>query len=165
MSYTPSHSDFVVVFKPGNFASFLKASRRFAQGDTLAVMNNTIQSKKSYASLHCGRGSQDIIEFNSDLVYGRSNHSCEPNVAVDLSSADPANWHVRALKDIEAGSPITWFYPSTEWEMVQPFECQCGAKSCLGLIQGAKHLRREEVVGRGWVNPWIEELMGEREKV
>ncbi|KAF7377368.1 hypothetical protein MSAN_00158100 [Mycena sanguinolenta] len=93
-----------------------------------------------------------------------ANHSCEPNVAIDLSSADSANWHVRALKDIAAGSPITWFYPSTEWEMVQPFKCECGAKGCLGFIQGAKHLRRG-VVERGWINPWIEELINEREKM
>jgi hypothetical protein len=33
------------------------------------------------------------------------NHSCEPNVAFNLSSPDRANWHIRALKRIEVGDP------------------------------------------------------------
>lgn len=31
------------------------------------------------------------------------NHSCDPNVAFDLSSSDPAEWHIRALRRIDAG--------------------------------------------------------------
>ncbi|KAJ7695087.1 hypothetical protein B0H17DRAFT_930971 [Mycena rosella] len=160
--YIPSHADFVVEFKPGDFASFLRAGRHFGQGDTLAVLNKATRSDKAYSTVQCGKESKDNIELNSDLVY--VNHSCEPNVVFDLSSADRANWHVRALKDIDAGSPLTFFYPSTEWEMEQPFECQCGTKSCLGRIQGAKFLTRDEVVERGWVSPWIEELISEREE-
>ena len=58
--------------------------------------------------------------MDSELVYGEwtcrfllkafqvnlgltVNHSCEPNVAFDLSSDDQAEWHVRALRRIEAG--------------------------------------------------------------
>lgn len=31
------------------------------------------------------------------------NHSCDPNVAFDLSSSDASEWHLRALKDIHPG--------------------------------------------------------------
>ena len=73
------------------------------------------------------------------------NHSCEPNVAFDMSSKNPADWHVRALRRIQTGEdgeyeledhghrqklsyacPVTFFYPSTEWELDQAFECRCG---------------------------------------
>lgn len=75
------------------------------------------------------------------------NHSCEPNVAFDLSSEDQNEWHVRALKTIREGetrkclyaipatkytdhlstyAQVTFFYPSTEWDMAQPFDCICG---------------------------------------
>jgi len=54
------------------------------------------------------------------------NHSCEPNIAFDLTSADKQKWHARALRDIDPGETITFFYPSTEWDMKQSFECQCG---------------------------------------
>ncbi|KAJ7695088.1 hypothetical protein B0H17DRAFT_1056361, partial [Mycena rosella] len=54
---------------------------------------------------------------------------------------------------------VNFFYPSTEWEMEQAFEFGCAVKTCLGRIQGAKFLTRDEVAARGWVSPWIEELM------
>lgn len=79
----------------------------------MAVMNNTIP--------HCTAEEDRKILLNSIRISYTAgvllqsiatthwccsaNHSCEPNVAVDLSSANPANWHVRVLKDIEAGCP------------------------------------------------------------
>ena len=63
------------------------------------------------------------------------NHSCEPNVYFDVSKRE-----VRCLRDIEAGEEIAFFYPSTEWSMVQAFECTCGTPSCLGIINGAASL-------------------------
>ncbi|KAJ7132118.1 hypothetical protein C8R44DRAFT_901969 [Mycena epipterygia] len=176
LSYTPSHTNFIVEFQSGNFASFLKSHRSFWEGDTLAVLNNLTRSSKAYSTVQYGKGPQDNVELNSDFLYGKFrrasiaislisiqvNHSCEPNIAFDLSSSDPAEWHVRALKNIDAGSPLTFFYPSTEWEMDQAFECQCGTTSCLGRIQGAKFLTSDGV-DRTWVSPWIVELMCERD--
>jgi hypothetical protein len=63
------------------------------------------------------------------------NHSCEPNTFFDTT-----NGEVVALRDIAANEEITFFYPSTEWSMTQPFTCFCGAACCLGQIQGAIHL-------------------------
>ncbi len=42
-----------------------------------------------------------------------------------------------AIKDIGNGEELKFFYPSTEWEMDQPFICNCGSSQCLGLISGA----------------------------
>ncbi|KAJ7173779.1 hypothetical protein C8R46DRAFT_1161527 [Mycena filopes] len=160
--YTPSHPDsFVVKFQSGDFSSFLKTRRSFVQGETLTVLRDLTTGPKAYSTVQCGRGPEDNVELNSDFLY--VNHSCEPNIAFDLSSADPTEWHVRALKDIDAGSPVTFFYPSTEWEMDQAFECQCGTKTCLGRIQGAKFLTVDQVKERGWTSPWIVELMEERD--
>ncbi|KAJ6485891.1 hypothetical protein C8R45DRAFT_1062729 [Mycena sanguinolenta] len=161
VSYTPSHPDFFVEFKSGKFASFLRTRRTFAEGDTLTVLGNLTRSPKAYSTVQCGRGPEDNVGLNSDFVY--VNHSCEPNVAFDLSSADPEKWHVRALKNIEVGSAVTFFYPSTEWEMDQAFECHCGTESCLERIQGAKYLTREEILRHGgWASPWILELMEDK---
>ncbi|KAF8196736.1 hypothetical protein K438DRAFT_1906208 [Mycena galopus ATCC 62051] len=163
VSYTPSHPDFFVEFKSGKFTSFLKTRRLgagFCKGDTLTVLHNLTRSPKAYSTVQCGRGSEDNVELNSDFVF--ADHSCEPNVVFDLSSADPRQWHVRAVKDIEAGSAVTFFYPSTEWDMEQGFECHCGTESCLGRIQGAKYLAKEELLKHGgWASPWILELMKE----
>jgi hypothetical protein len=50
---------------------------------------------------------------------------------------------VVALKKIEEGDEMTFFYPSTEWNMVQPFKCFCGSSRCLGEIKGAAHISPE----------------------
>ena len=67
------------------------------------------------------------------------NHSCEPNCFFDTT-----NMQLIALTDILSGAAFTFFYPSTEWDMQQPFACCCGSKKCLGEIRGAAHLSSEQ---------------------
>lgn len=66
------------------------------------------------------------------------NHSCEPNTFFDTKTGQ-----VVALRSIAPNEEITFFYPSTEWSMTQPFTCFCGAANCLGQIQGAAHLSKK----------------------
>ncbi|KDR67984.1 hypothetical protein GALMADRAFT_257533 [Galerina marginata CBS 339.88] len=160
-SYVPTHSELIVEFAPGEYRSSLKSLKAFKEGEVLAILKGTIKSRKAYTSVQCGSGPGDHIELNSDLVY--VNHSCEPNVAFDLSSAEQSKWHVRALRAIKPGDTLTFFYPSTEWEMDQPFNCECGTTTCLGTIQGAKYLSREELGARKYVSPWILKLVMERD--
>jgi hypothetical protein len=51
---------------------------------------------------------------------------------------------VVALKHIQAGEELTFFYPSAEWEMAQPFNCHCGSINCLKEIRGAAFLSKKE---------------------
>ncbi|KAF9786409.1 hypothetical protein BJ322DRAFT_1210802 [Thelephora terrestris] len=154
-AYVPTHPElFVVEFQPGNFASRLVSLKSFEAKETIARISRfTRTPHAAYHTVQCGSALGDNIELHSDLVY--VNHSCEPNVAFDLSSKDTSQWHVRALKQVKAGDPLTFFYPSTEWKMAQPFDCLCGSKTCLGRIEGAFILSAEELSSRGFVNPWI----------
>ncbi len=68
------------------------------------------------------------------------NHSCDPNVFFNTTSMELA-----ALKDIEPGEELSFFYPSTEWDMAQPFVCNCKSDQCLQLIKGAAFLSRESL--------------------
>jgi hypothetical protein len=63
------------------------------------------------------------------------NHSCDPNVFFDTASMQ-----LICLKPLQPGDEMTFFYPSTEWDMAQPFVCNCGSSRCLQLINGASHL-------------------------
>ena len=65
------------------------------------------------------------------------NHSCNPNTFFDTAAME-----VICLKSIAAGEELSFFYPATEWEMSQPFVCNCQSKDCLQLINGASHLDR-----------------------
>lgn len=64
-----------------------------------------------------------------------TNHSCDPNVFFDTAAMEFV-----ALKDIKPGDEFTFFYPSTEWDMAQPFECMCGSNGCLKTISGAANM-------------------------
>ncbi|KAH9479641.1 Histone-lysine N-methyltransferase ash1 [Psilocybe cubensis] len=153
-TYVPTHpGSFLVEFVPGEYRSSLKSLKSFQAGETLALLTGISKGVKAYSSVQCGNGPNDHIELNSDLLY--VNHSCEPNVAFDLSASDRAKWHLKALKKIDAGDHLTFFYPSTEWEMSQPFTCECRAPTCLGTIQGAKYLSLQDLLARGYVSPWI----------
>jgi len=63
------------------------------------------------------------------------NHSCDPNVFFDTTTLE-----LVCLKPLQPGDELTFFYPSTEWDMSQPFVCNCKSKECLQLINGASHL-------------------------
>ncbi len=63
------------------------------------------------------------------------NHSCNPNVILDMEKMV-----VVACRDIKAGDELSFFYPSTEWEMAAPFICLCGSPSCIHVVAGARFL-------------------------
>ncbi|THH19442.1 hypothetical protein EW146_g1729 [Bondarzewia mesenterica] len=160
-SYSPSHPGlFSVDFRPGEYTSALIAVKDFDEGEIMAYLEGLTKAPKAYTSVQCGPNDDDHIELNSDLVY--VNHSCQPNVAFDMSSPDETKWHARALEPIRSGEALTFFYPSTEWDMDQPFDCRCGAPSCLKRIQGAAHLTKEQLLARKFVSPWILASVAER---
>jgi hypothetical protein len=123
-------------------------------GAIFAPITGTTPGTKAYTSVQTGRDTH--IELNSDLVY--CNHSCAPSLVFDM-----ARMEVRVVDDkpLKAGDALTFFYPSTEWEMDQPFQCTCGAGECRGWISGAKTMSAEELDGY-WLNGHIAELLNER---
>ncbi|KAK5467493.1 hypothetical protein LTS15_000466 [Exophiala xenobiotica] len=101
------------------------------------------------------------IELNCDFF-------CEPSLEFHVvpDSEEPViEVRVAARRDnggnptrgVKAGDELTFFYPSTEWEMEQPFQCGCGTASCKGLISGAKDMTPEQLRGY-FLNAHIEDL-------
>lgn len=84
------------------------------------------------------------------------NHSCTPNVIFDTT-----NWVVKAVRKIEIGEELTFFYPSTEWSMDRGFDCVCQSPNCLGYIQGAAHLNRA-VLRQYQLSDYIESKLSDR---
>ena len=63
------------------------------------------------------------------------NHSCDPNVILETDKMV-----MIARRDIEKGEELSFFYPSTEWEMAAPFICLCGSANCIHVVAGARFL-------------------------
>lgn len=82
------------------------------------------------------------------------NHSCRPNALVDAERRT-----IVALRDLAPGEELTLFYPSTEWAMVEPFDCLCAAPECIGRVRGARDLPRE-VLTRYRLSRHVRALLG-----
>lgn len=114
----------------------LHSLQSFNPGDEIADFSpGELHSKPSYLTVQTGIN-RHIILKPQFLQY--INHSCDPNVFFDTST-----FKLVCLKPIQAGEEMRFFYPSTEWDMAQPFVCNCGSSQCLQLINGASHLSLE----------------------
>ncbi|RKP19631.1 hypothetical protein ROZALSC1DRAFT_28796 [Rozella allomycis CSF55] len=135
LSFNKDLSELVQVLKPlngeKNFTSKLVSKVHFKAGQIIYPLKGLTLAKKRYTTVQIGENNH--IELNSDLVY--MNHSCDPSVNVDTD-----NRFVIAMKDIAPGAELTFFYPTTEWDMDQPFQCWCSHPKCIKEVQGAKYL-------------------------
>jgi hypothetical protein len=111
----------------------LHSSHYFQTGDVMTLFSPTsIQDHPDRFTVQ--KNEKEHIVLNPEyLKY--LNHSCTPNCFIDVD-----NYQLIALEVIEKGAELTFFYPSTEWEMAEPFECHCNTMHCLNKIQGAAHI-------------------------
>lgn len=152
---SPPLSEIVqVVHGSGDFSSKLITLVDREPGERLcAIEGAVLVTQRAYTSVQV---SEDCdMELKSILVY--ANHSCNPSVVFDTAKLE-VRVGERAIKK---GDDITFFYPSTEWDMTQPFHCNCGAERCLGRIHGARYMD-EAVLQRYWLNPHIRRLLANR---
>ena len=116
----------------------LIATRSFKQEEVLSRFGaSRIYFTPNYLTVQTGVNKH--IALNPEFLQ-YINHSCEPNVFFDTTS-----FELRALRDIEVNEEFSFFYPSTEWEMDQPFNCYCGNAECLQNIGGARFLDEKAI--------------------
>ncbi|OGM49267.1 galactose-proton symport [Aspergillus bombycis] len=151
----PSHPDRLLVVKGDQpYTSSARSLVSLPAGAVFAkITTATPGDHDTYTSVATGIGSR--IELNSDLVY--CNHSCAPSLVFDMT-----RFEVRVAEDrpLAVGDELTFFYPSTEWAMVQPFQCACGAGlgKCLGRIAGASQIH-SSVLREYWLNTHIQQQL------
>ncbi|RDW79086.1 uncharacterized protein DSM5745_05938 [Aspergillus mulundensis] len=156
-THPPTHPGLIHVHRSDQaFGSFAISSVSLPAGTLFTKITGATPSEKAYTSVQVSADSH--IELNSDLVY--CNHSCDPSVVFDMEKME-----VRVVDErpLSKGDPLTFFYPSSEWEMDQAFDCTCGSGKCKGVIRGAKGMGWEGLKGY-WVNGFIGELVREEER-
>ncbi len=110
--------------------------RNFEPGDIVCEFGATaILQTPSYLTIQVNTNEHICLQ---PLFLQYINHSCSPNVFFDTTT-----FKVVCLQPIKAGDELCYFYPSTEWEMAQPFQCVCGSVNCLGYINGASYLSKQ----------------------
>jgi hypothetical protein len=141
---------------PGTYTTYSTSLVSLPAGAVFSPILTATPAPVAYSSVQTGPDSH--IELNSDLVY--INHSCEPSLEFDMEKME-----VRVARgaDLHVGDELSFFYPSTEWSMEQPFQCRCGKAACKGLIKGAREMD-EGALREYWLNAHIVGLLDERER-
>lgn len=135
-------NDSLIVMKDAlAYGSALVSNRSFDAGEIVARFDDAPFAEQSYLTVQVGPGQHVQLDVLSHL-----NHACNPNTVLDTEART-----VTALRNIEAGEILNFFYPSTEWEMDRPFICQCGAPDCVKIVAGARYLS-PEVLSRSHIN-------------
>lgn len=148
-SENEKHTKYQVVSGTGSgYTSKLIACQSFKKDDILETITGATFALKRYTTVQINE--HEHIELNSDIVY--LNHSCDPTCTIDVK-----NMLVRVIKDVPSGGELTFFYPSTEWEMDQPFKCWCKSPRCIGTVKGAKFLSKD-VLDKYFINEHILKL-------
>lgn len=147
----PSHPGLFKIERqgdPSSFSSKLVAERDFPQGSVIVDLTGLTPGPKRYSSVQISEN--EHVELNSDLLY--LNHSCDPSTYLDVTQRA-----IVALKDIKTGDELSFFYPSTEWDLgklllldsyfsqiltfldffkAQAFDCWCGSTKVIHDIFG-----------------------------
>lgn len=127
----------------------LITKRAYSKGEVLSnIPSNNVVNKANRFTVQIGRDEHTHVGKLAAL-----NHSCDPNVILDTE-----NLLMVARRDIAKGEELSYFYPSTEWEMDAPFICLCGASNCIHVVAGARFLPLSTLEYH-YLNRHIRELM------
>ncbi|MEN8906829.1 MAG: SET domain-containing protein-lysine N-methyltransferase [Clostridiales bacterium] len=126
----------------------LIANRFISKGTILSKISfNNTSSLKTFQTVQCGINKHFLDSFHSLL-----NHSCNPNLVIEVTKGE-----TYAIRDIQIGDELGFFYPSTEWIMDKPFKCECGSKNCIRIVEGAYSLPYN-VISSLFINKHIRNL-------
>ncbi|KAI0112081.1 hypothetical protein GGR51DRAFT_54844 [Nemania sp. FL0031] len=145
----------VVKKADGDFRSWAESLVDLPAGAMFArITGVTTVWPPSWSSVQAERNLH--LELNSNLVF--INHSCAPTLEWDM-----ARMEIRVSKnrDLKKGDLLSFFYPSTEWRMAQPFDCWCGASECFGRVEGAARIDAQKLDSY-WINRHIREMLEEQ---
>jgi hypothetical protein len=120
-----------LAIKTENKFRTLITKQAYKKGDVICEMpSENIMDKPNRFTVQISRDKHTHVGKLAAL-----NHSCDPNVILDTDKMVMV-----ARQDIEKGAELSFFYPSTEWEMAAPFICLCGAANCIHVVAGARFL-------------------------
>ncbi len=120
-----------LIIRTENKYRSLTAGKTYRKGEIICpIPTASMYDKPNQFTVQIGRDKHVEVKELASM-----NHSCDPSTILDTT-----RMLVFAARDIAAGDELTFFYPSTEWEMSSPFICLCGASNCIHVVAGARFL-------------------------
>jgi uncharacterized protein len=133
----------------------LFAAHAIAAGEIVAVKGGHILTKAQWTALEPELGAAEI-QIAEDLFIGPvrqdqrdgcmiyTNHSCEPNIAIQGQIVFVAK------RDIRPGEELTHDWATTD-DDDSVMQCRCGSASCRGTVSGKDWMKKElQEKYRGW---------------
>ena len=114
----------------------LVASQPISSGEVIVqCREEEVQQRRTWRTLQLDERRHLRNEFLNFV-----DHSCSPNALLDVDSLA-----LLAIRDIAEGEPVTFFYPGSEVELSQTFDCHCGSSDCLRNINGGFYLTPDQM--------------------
>ena len=114
----------------------LVASQAIASGEVIVQSREEeVQDHRTWRTLQLDETRHLRNEFLNFV-----DHSCSPNALLDVEKLA-----LVAIRDIAVGDPVTFFYPGSEVELSQPFECHCGSSECMHHINGGFYMSHDQM--------------------
>ena len=117
----------------GPCEALIRAAQPIKAGEVVFYISGRIVTKRTQHTIQLDATRHVVAD--ADDLWQFMNHGCEPNVSIDVTRRQMV-----AIRDIALGEELTFNYNTTEWDMISPFDCACGAESCVGRIRGFRYL-------------------------
>lgn len=125
----------------------LFAAKPIAAGEIVAAKGGHVLTGAQWSELERELGPAEIQigedlfiapveQADRDAAMLYTNHSCEPNIALQGQIV------FVAMRDIEAGEELTHDWATTD-DLDYEMQCNCGARTCRGTITGKDWMRPE----------------------
>jgi len=135
----PKKEDFNVQSRESGKGDGVYTKKSFMRGELVARITGNIVPNVNQHTLQM----TPTTQMHDPYFTGFLLHSCSPNIYLDMTE-----FEIWALRDIEAGQPLTMDYATTEDVLFKQFPCLCGTPNCRYWITG----RKEEVNEEGQVH-------------
>jgi uncharacterized membrane protein YeiB len=127
-------SSSVQVVRGSGYAS-LHTLRSFVPGEVVFPLEGRLVRQPTRFTIQVGADAHLDPISERTSPWGFLNHGCDPNVAIDIRRRA-----IVARRPIATGDELRFDYNSTEWELAEPFVCNCGSPRCVGVAMGFGHL-------------------------
>ena len=130
-------SSSVEVIRGAGYAR-LHALRSIAPGEVVFPLEGRPVNQPTRFTIQVGAYAHLDPISEQASPWGYLNHGCDPNVAIDVRRRA-----IVARRPIAAGDELRFDYNTTEWELAEPFVCNCGSPTCVGVALGFAHVSPE----------------------
>ncbi len=118
------------------------ANRNIKKNEIILKLDGIIIDNPNKYTIQIGANQHVIFPPScgkNDYLWRFLNHSCSQNAYFNIEEKT-----LIALENIEKDEEITFNYNTTEYEISEPFLCNCKSDNCIKYVEGYKFLSSEQ---------------------